>query len=126
MQTVSLDPLDSRLEAAFELSAGANVYGWNFEGVKTKRGKGVTLKEGAGVSWTREVDGSEQTLSFWPSTGTTESRLLHPSATEPKQLYRAAISENAKDLLHKLFANPRAHTDVGYYFNDERRFLERT
>jgi len=120
-----LVPLSPTIFDAFNLSV-ASVNGWTYDGVRSRTPEGQLLKDGGALTWSRECEGSDQTLTFWPTNGNISSRLQHPDAEKPTELYRQADRNQVADLLHKLFQNPREHTDIGYYFSVDNNFNGRS
>ncbi|GMH79386.1 hypothetical protein TrLO_g3591 [Triparma laevis f. longispina] len=112
---------DSIVNSVFNFNPQATINGWEDAGVQERRGF-ATLGGGAGVKFVKEVEGHVQTITFWPSTGTVESSLNHPAAIKQKQFYRNASVGNVKYFLGTLFARPRLHTEVGYFFADDGKF----
>ncbi len=90
---------DSKLRHKIEKIATEN--GWTL----------LCYKVGAEmISFTKEYKGSKARINVWLTTKTVSTALNHPKQGKT-QLYRKKVDI---PLMHKIFKNPRTHTNRGY------------
>lgn len=90
---------DSKLRHKLEKIATENE--WTF----------LCYKEGSEmISFTKTYKGNKARINIWLTTKTVSTALTHPKQGKT-QLYRKRADMN---LIHKIFKNPRVHTNRGY------------
>ena len=84
-----------------EVMAIAEGYGWSFASIDKITGM---------ISFIKLYNGTKARINVYRTTMTVTTQLAHPKAGK-NQLHRRNVS---RELLAKIFKNPRIHTKKGY------------